>query len=245
MAEKKERKVVKVSETKPQTEKAKAPAEKATGKRVAAVVLWLLGIACEVLCILLLNHYLYLPGMPERTMLYLIIGIVADLVFVIIGSQLWKRANRIDPASEKNKVKFFLWNQMGLIVAVIAFMPLVILLLKDKELDKKTRKIVSIVACAALVVAGLTSVDWDPVSSEEKAAAEADAAAENDGIVYWTTFGKCYHYDQDCQALKNSSTLYEGTIEEAFEANRAKPCSFCVKKADEQEQEVALLVPAQ
>lgn len=237
-AEPKERKVVEASEKKSPAEQAKAPKERATGKRVAAVILWLLGIACEVACILMLNGYLYLPN----TTVCLIVGIVLDLIFVIIGSQLWKKANHIDPVSEKNKVKFFLWNQMGLIVAVIAFMPLIIFLLKDKELDKKTRKIVTAVACVALVIAGLTSVDWNPVSQEQKAAAEEAAAEETDGVVYWTTFGKRYHYDENCSSLKNSETLYKGTIAEAFEANRTTLCAFCEKAHQkQQEQDVARL----
>ena len=51
------------------------------------------------------------------------IAIKTTIICLIIGSLLWKKANHIDPASEKNKVKFFLWNNMGLIVAVFAFVP--------------------------------------------------------------------------------------------------------------------------
>jgi len=43
---------------------------------------------------------------------FLIICIVLDLIFVIIGSLLWKKANHIDPISEKNKTKFWLWNNL-------------------------------------------------------------------------------------------------------------------------------------
>ena len=52
---------------------------------------------------------------------WLIVFIAADLLFVIVGSVLWKKANRFNPASKKQKIKFFLQNQLGLIVSVIAF----------------------------------------------------------------------------------------------------------------------------
>jgi len=205
---------------------------RASGLRIGAVILWLLAIACEILAILFLNGTFFVPeqgieilGFTLLPMTVLIAAIVADLILVIIGSQLWKKANHINPISKKNKVKFFLWNQMGLIVAVIAFMPLIIFLLKDKKLDAKTRKIVTVVAAIALVIASLASIDWSPVSAEELAEAQATYGDDN---VYWTTFGKSYHIDENCHTLNRSRTIYYGTIEEAFEANRHDPCDFCV-----------------
>jgi hypothetical protein len=205
---------------------------RASGLRIGAVILWLLAIACEILAILFLNGTFFVPeqgieilGFTLLPMTVLIAAIVADLILVIIGSQLWKKANHINPISKKNKIKFFLWNQMGLIVAVIAFMPLIIFLLKDKKLDAKTRKIVTVVAAIALVIASLASIDWSPVSAEELAEAQATYGDDN---VYWTTFGKSYHIDENCHTLNRSRTIYYGTIEEAFEANRHDPCDFCV-----------------
>ena len=200
--------------------------KRSVGLRWGAVILWLLGLGFEVLTILLIKGIFYVPG--DNKMAYLIIGIVLDLACVIAGSQLWKKANRIDPASEKNKVKFFLWNNLGVIASLIDFVPLVVILLKDKDLDEKTKKIASVVAVVAALAAVGTSVDYNPVSAEDLAAAQADTAAYTyDGTVYWTQFGKCYHFDDNCQSLRNSATLYQGTIEEAFEAKRSKACSFC------------------
>lgn len=196
--------------------------------RWGAVGLWVLGLALEVLTIMLINGFLYIPG---NILTYIIIGLVADLACVIIGSQLWKKSNRIDPASEKNKVKFFLWNNMGLIAALICFVPIIIFLLKEKDLDAKTKKIATIIAVIVALIAGLTSVEWNPVSAEDLAQAQSDASAyTDDGIVYWTQFGKRYHLDEDCQSLRNSATLYKGTVEQAFEAKRGKPCSFCASE---------------
>ena len=194
----------------------------ATTKRIVAVVLWVLALAAEVGAILILNGIWYIP---EEQKLYWLIGALAvDLILVIIGSQLWKKSNRLDPASKASKVKFFLWNNMGLIASVICFLPLIILLLANKDLDGKTKKIATVVAVIALIIASLFSIDFDPVSAEELA--EAQQTVGN-GSVYWTQFGKSYHLDPNCHTLMRSSKVYQGTIEEAFEANRTDPCDFC------------------
>jgi len=153
---------------------------------------------------------------------------------VIVGAQLWKKSNRIDPASEKNKFKFWLWNNMGVIVSVIAFVPMIVLLLKNKELDAKTKKIVSIIAAVALVIAGGASYDFNPVSQEDQEAMRAEAMQnmDADGDVFWTPFGKSYHMDENCQSLQRSATLINGTLDEAFEAKRFDPCDFCAGGAD-------------
>ena len=197
----------------------------ATTKRIVAVVLWVLALAAEVGAILILNGIWYIP---EEQKLYWLIGALAvDLILVIIGSQLWKKSNRLDPASKASKVKFFLWNNMGLIASVICFLPLIILLLANKDLDGKTKKIATVVAVIALIIASLFSIDFDPVSAEDLA--EAQQTVGN-GSVYWTRFGKSYHLDPDCHTLQNSAVVYQGTIEEAFEANRTDPCDFCAQE---------------
>lgn len=182
----------------------------------------MLALAAEVGAILMLNGTWYIP--EEQKMYWLIGALVIDLILVIIGSQLWKKANRLDPASKQSSVKFFLWNNMGLIASVICFLPIVILLLANKDLDGKTKKIVTVVATIALVLASLFSIDFNPVSAEELA--EAQQTVGN-GSVYWTQFGKSYHLDPNCHTLMRSSKVYQGTIEEAFEANRTDPCDFC------------------
>ncbi|MBQ2600179.1 hypothetical protein II582_02185 [bacterium] len=66
---------------------------------------------------------------------------------------MWKKANHIDPASEKNKAKFWLWNNLGTILSVVAFLPIIILVFTNKDLDKKSKSLVGGVAIAALVIA--------------------------------------------------------------------------------------------
>lgn len=221
----KKREFVSVSKTSTQTttsaETGKTPKSRATVLRIIAVVLWLVAIGFEALVILYLNGTLYLPG---DQLMWLIIGIGLDLVCVVIGSLLWKKSNRIAPASKKNKVKFFLWNNMGVVAAVIAFLPLLILLIKNKNLDQKTKKIVTVIAAIALVAAVGLSIDYNPTSQEDLEAAQAEVG---DSLVYWTRWGRSFHLDPDCHTLLNSAVVFQGAIEEAFEAKRNDPCDFC------------------
>ncbi|MDO4581455.1 MAG: hypothetical protein Q4B96_02575 [Bacillota bacterium] len=203
---------------------------KAGTLRLIAVILWVAAIGFEILTILLLNGTLYLPG---NELVWLCAGIGIDLICIVIGSLLWKKANRIDPASEKDKLKFFLWNNLGVIAAIIAFLPLIVILLKNKELDKKTKKIVTVVAVCALVLAGALSFDYDPVSEEDLAEAKSAAATLGDGSAYWTRWGKSYHLDPDCHTLMRSEVVYQGSVEEAFEASRTDPCDFCAEELTE------------
>ena len=117
------------------------PHKRATTKRIWAIVCWVIAIAFEAIGILKLTDVIDWFSELELST-FLIICIVLDLIFVIIGSLLWKKANHIDPASEKNKTKFWLWNNLGVILSVIAFLPLIILVFTDKDLDKKSKKLV-------------------------------------------------------------------------------------------------------
>ncbi len=202
-----------------------APVGNATGLRIGAVALWVVAIALEVVAYLMLIGKINFTFMSTLTQI--IIALVADLVFVIIGSQLWKKANHIKPASEKNKVLFWLWNNMGLIVCTIAFLPFVILALTNKQADKKTKAIATVVAVIALLIGGVASYDFNPVSQEEQ---EAAMEVFGEDLVYWTPFGKVYHTNTECQALNHSDTLVEGDVEKAIAANRTRLCSFCARE---------------
>ena len=203
---------------------AAAPVGNAAGLRIGAVVLWVVAIAFEVLALLVVLGKVDLHFMSQLAQL--IVFLVLDLACVIIGAQLWKKANHIRPASEKNKLTFWLWNNMGVIVCVIAFVPFIILLLTNKDVDKKTKAIATVVAVIALLIGGVSSYDWNPVSQEQQQAAMQ--AISDD--VYWTRFGHVYHTHDDCQALNQSEELTYGTVEQAIAANRTRLCSFCAKR---------------
>lgn len=194
--------------------------------RIGAIVLWVLGIASEVVAILVANSTLYLPKFPAMT--WIVIFLIIDLVLVIIGSQLWKRANHLNPASKENKLAYWAQTDLGIIIAVIAFAPILLLMLTNKDLDKKTKQVCSIVAGVALVAAIGSGIDYHPTSQEDLDQAEAGAAVlSDDGLAYWTPFGEVYHFNPDCQYIKNSGTIYSGAVTDALEAGRTRACSGC------------------
>ena len=200
------------------------PVGNATGLRVGAIILWIFAIVFEILGVLVLFGKLNLTFMPQ--LYQLILFIVLDLACVIIGAQLWKKANHIKPASEKNPFLFWLWNNMGVVVCCFAFVPFIILLLTNKEIDQKTKTIAVVAAAIALLIGGATSIDYNPVSAEQQEAA-MEAIVDD---VYWSPFGKVYHTHDDCQALNQSEQLTYGTVEQAIAAGRTRLCSFCAKR---------------
>lgn len=248
----KEKTYVKVESTKPETdeiywkdshgkivkiEQKWDPKKRAWIRRVLAILFWLIAIAFEVIWILRLNGNIdWFSNMEVVT--FLLICLWIDLVFVIIWSLLWKKANHIDPASEKNKTKFWLWNNLGSILSILAFLPIIIIVFTNKDLDKKSKGLVGWVAIAALAIAFLGSYDWNPVSSEQLLRAEQEVLQVSpSGTVYWATYSKKYHVDKDCPAFSNSDTVYEGTVRDAFEKGLTDPCRRCIPeyKWDEDE----------
>lgn len=57
---------------------------------------------------------------------------------------------------------FFMQSQLGLVVAVIAFLPFIIFVLGSKNIDAKQKGILGGIAAVALVIAGITGVDFNP-----------------------------------------------------------------------------------
>ena len=216
------------------------PKEGAKAKRIIAICLWLVGIFFEIIAILRLKGTIeWIPSLSEVT--FLIICLVLDCIAVVVGSQFWKKANHIDPASEKNKIKFWVQNNLGTIISVIAFLPIIIFVLTDKEMDKKNKTIVSIVAVIALLIAGVSSYDFNPISIEQLDKAEKEVLAtenfdtneDGEAIVYWARYSKKYHVDKDCPALKNSEKIFAGTVRAAYEKNLTDPCRKCIPALEE------------
>lgn len=205
---------------------------KANNLRVIAVILWIIAIGLEVGAILVLRK-------PPVNMTWLIALIVGDLIFAVIGNILWKKSNRLDPASEKDKFKFFVQNQLGLIISIIAFLPLVILIFTNKDLNGKQKGIVGIIAVAAFAIAGLTGVDFNPPSQEQYAQQTEEVKQLNNGVnlVYWTKSGHSYHLFKDCSYINSNRTdeIFEGTVAQARELkNITDLCDRCANKAKKQ-----------
>lgn len=203
------------------------PVGNAGGLRAGAVVLWIAALAMEVCAFLVWGGKLDLKFMPA---LYQLIGFFAlDLICVVIAAQLWKRANHISPASEKNKAGFWLWNNLGVVMAIVCFAPMLVLLLTNKNLDKRTKAVALAAAVLALIIGGVSSYDFHPVSQEQLSAA---VTALGDETVYWTRFGKVYHTHDNCQALNQTEELTYGSVEQAIAASRTRLCAFCAGRDD-------------
>ncbi len=208
-----------------------APEGKSKKLRIGAILLWIGAIACEVLAVMIVVGKRF-PGLSAiKPMWLMIIFLVLDLILLVLGSQLWKKANHIAPISGKNKVKFWIWNNMGIIVAAIAFIPFIVLLLLNKEVDAKTKAIVSIVAVIALAIGAVSGYDFNSLSKEQLLAATADEHI-GQGVYWITTGGTVYHIDQECFTLNNTEDLKFGTINQAAEEGHTRLCYYCAKRHD-------------
>lgn len=205
---------------------------KATTLRIIAAVLWLLAIAAQIIAISLLFR-------KPVDMTWVIILIAIDFVLVVAGSLLWKKSNRLDPASEKDKFRFFMQSQLGVVAAVVAFVPLVLFVLTSKNLDKKQKGLLGGIAGGALVVAGLLGADFNPPSVEQYTEQTNRVEWLNQGRndVYWTKSGSVYHIYNDCPYINTSRTdeIFEGTVAQARELkNITRLCSRCDHRAMEE-----------
>jgi hypothetical protein len=112
--------------------------------------------------VLLLQHKFDHGNLP------LLIGILVGIaIFAIAGSLMWKAANKQDPASRADSARFFFQNQLGAIITVIAFLPLLVLIFMDKDMDPKNKKIAGGVGVVLAIVAALFGVSYHPPSVEQ------------------------------------------------------------------------------
>lgn len=203
---------------------------RATQLRVFAGLLWLLAIVAQV------GAIWFVLRQPENFMMWTIILIVVDLIFAIIGSSLWKKSNRLDPASRANGFLFFMQSQLGLVTAVVAFLPLVIVILTNKNLEGKQKAILGGVAGLALIIAGITGTDFNPPSVEEYTE-QTNRIEELTGAnhVYWTKSGTRFHVYDDCHTINRDVTteIFEGGVAQARELkNITQLCKVCESRAE-------------
>jgi len=227
-----------------------APENRAKGNqfRLIAIAFWVVAIVVECFVIfgLLLkksvqidpstpdvNSYPFL-GMTLSQNAYfgwIIALIVVCGILSVIGSQFWKKANHLDPASEKDKVRFFVQNQLGAIIAMVAFIPLLILVILDKNLQGAQKGIA--IAVAAVVLAGSTvaGAEFNPssIENQDQQAQNAVLYGQNEsntvdgqGTVWWVAGGTVYHYCQTSQDFSQSDTLYHGSLDQAISAGKTR-----------------------
>jgi len=195
--------------------------KKATTFRILAIVLWLLAIGTEAFTI-----FWVLKQSPIN--MVLLIGLlVAIAVLAIGGSLLWKQSNRLDPASKSDKVRFFVQNQLGVIISAIAFIPLIILIFTNKNMSGQQKAIAGIIAIVLLGASGTLGASVNPPSTEQYTAETQTVTDATGGtnLVYWTKEGKVFHLCAAASAVNLQSKdnqIYSGTVAEAHAAGKSR-----------------------
>lgn len=131
--------------------------------RIYAALAWVVAIGTEIFGIVMLKQHKFDSGN-----LALLIGILVVIaIFAIGGSLAWKAANKHDPASRADGFRFFVQNQLGAIITVIAFLPLLALIFLDKDMDPKNKKIAGGVGVVLALLATTIGIDFKPPSVEQ------------------------------------------------------------------------------
>jgi len=131
--------------------------------RLFAVIAWAVAIGGEIYGIVQLRAHKF-----DHGNLGMLVGILVGIaIFAIAGSMMWKAANRHDPARASDTGKFFFQNQLGAIITLVAFLPLIVLIFMDKDMDPKNKKVAGGVGAVLAVVATLIGVSWKPPSVEQ------------------------------------------------------------------------------
>ncbi len=131
--------------------------------RLFAALSWVVAIGGEIAGIVLFYQHKF-----DHGNLPLLIGLLVGIaIFAIAGNLLWKAANRDDPARASDTFRFFVQNQLGAIITLIAFLPLVLLIFTDKNMDPQSKKIAGGVGAVLAVLATLIGVSYDPPSVEQ------------------------------------------------------------------------------
>jgi hypothetical protein len=221
--------------------------KKATTLRIVAIVLWVVAIAGEAVGIFWLLRQrqaaqtaadtttlerdpetgLLVQGsvdyeFPQWALITLIVLMVVIAALSITGSFLWKKANRLDPASKKDTVRFFVQNQLGAIIAIVAFLPLIIMVFLNKDMSKGQKSLAGIVGIVLAVAAVALGIDFNP-SSTEQYTADRSAVVQllGEDHVYWVAGGSVYHVCNEVSDIQNASTEQaDGTTSEAVAAGK-------------------------
>jgi hypothetical protein len=214
------------------------PAPEAKGKasslRLIAVVLWLLALGGEA------AEIFWVLKQDPINMILLVGGIALIGVLAIIGDVLWKRANRADPAPRSQSVRFFTQNQLGAIISVIAFLPLILMIFVNKTMNSKQKGTAGSIAIVIALIAVYAGISFDSPSVEKSqnltcAQLPADTPAAEIEVcntdvatvtqltgsdqVTWTKSGEVYHLCEAASAVNLESQdnqIYTGTVADAI-----------------------------
>ena len=218
---------------------------KATTFRWIAVALWVVAIAAEAVAIFWLLRQREFVGsdaglvrntdtgllenreataqFPQWAFITLIVMLVVIAALSITGSFLWKKANRLDPAKKSDTVRFFVQNQLGAIIAVVAFLPLVILIFLNKDMDKGQKTTAGIIGVVLAVAAVALGIDYNPSSVEQYTADQSTVIQllGQDEVV-WVAGGSVYHVCDEVSDIQTGSEKITGTTAEAVAAEKPR-----------------------
>lgn len=219
--------------------------KKATTFRWIAVVLWVVAIAAEAVAIFWLlrqREYVGEDGVlvrnadtglleaqgvtaqfPQWAFITLIVMLVVIAALSIAGSFLWKKANKLDPARKSDTVRFFVQNQLGAIIAVVAFLPLVLLIFFNKDMNKGQKTTAGIVGIVLAIGAVALGIDYNPSSVEQYTADQSTVIQllGQDEVV-WVDGGAVYHVCDEVSDIQTGSEKRTGTTAEAIEAGKSR-----------------------
>ncbi|MBO9578104.1 MAG: hypothetical protein J7480_04965 [Microbacteriaceae bacterium] len=221
-----------------------ASKRQSTRLRVIAWILWIVAIAAEAVGIFWvlrqretttssgqlvrnpdtgLLEPVTAPGFPQWAFIVLIVLLVVIAALSITGSFLWKKANRLDPASAKDKVRFFVQNQLGAIVAIVAFLPLIIMVFLNKDMSGSQKTIAGIIGIVLAAGSVALGADFNP-PSQEAYSAEKSTVIQLLGAdsVAWAAGGEVYHVCPEVSDLANANAVSTGTVAEAIAAGKPR-----------------------
>ena len=199
----------------------------ATRNRMIALGLWAVAIILEIVAIFWLlrppfDELVAAQGFPQWRWWTLIGFIVVIGVLAVAGSLLWKAANRLDPASRKEPVRFFIQNQLGAFIALLAFLPLIAMIFLNKDMDSKQKGIAGAAAIVVALIATAMGIDFKPLS-QEQAAVESQVVTQLVGqdLVWWSAGGGVVHLCEGVSDLANATTaISSGPVADAFAAGK-------------------------
>src|SRR5690606_6222092 len=131
--------------------------------------------------------------------------------------------NRLDPAEKSDTVRFFVQNQLGAIIAIIAFVPLVILIFLNKDMDKGQKTTAGIVGIVLAALAVFIGVDFNPPSVEKYTADQSTVIQLlGQDEVTWVAGGAVYRVCDQVSDLQTGSEIQTGTTAEAVAAHKER-----------------------
>ncbi|MFC5338687.1 hypothetical protein [Leucobacter denitrificans] len=217
----------------------------ATRFRWIAAVLWAIAIALEAVSIFWLLRQREVQGadgtlvrnpdtglleeqgatatFPQWAFITLIVALVVIAALSITGSLLWKKANRLDPARQSDTVRFFVQNQLGAIIAIIAFLPLIILVFLNKDMSGKQKGIAGTIGIVLALAATAVGIDFNPASVEKYTADQSTVIQLlGEDRVVWVDGGAVYHVCEEVSDIQTGSEKRIGTTAEAVEAGKSR-----------------------